>query len=340
MSDRHHHHHTSQLTLQAIMASQIRISLRQQNFKLLSTNGLGGSRCTFAQMRIAPNRMVTDFHSSSSMAKSRRSRVEEPSGETPGEVPVMKTKGKGVKGASSSPRGTKSKYTQKEEGKREEDSRYRTTTTNDELPGEQFSESAIKQNMQRAFQRCKETVTRMVGSHGRADPAILDHVQVSLPSSHPTEGPTKSRLEEGPSYNIKEFATIGTRDGALIVTCFDPSTIKHVERAIYTADLGLSPQRVTGEDEDGILHIPIPRPTSETRSQLSKEISKICENARISIRTARHLAQKQIRNDEKRKVIGVDEGKTEMKKIDEETKKQTVEVDKLYEQMKARIEQN
>ncbi|PWN33835.1 ribosome recycling factor [Meira miltonrushii] len=194
--------------------------------------------------------------------------------------------------------------------------------------------------MRRAFQRCKETITRMVGSHGRADPSILDGVQVSLPNANPTEGPTKSRLQEGPSYNIREFATIGTRDGSLIVTCFDPSTVKHVERAIYTAELGLSPQRLTGEDEEGVLNIPIPRPTSETRAQLSKDISKICENARVSIRTARHLAQKQIRSDEKRKVIGADEARTEMKGIDEETKKQTAEVDKLYEQMKARIEQN
>ncbi|MCO5590010.1 hypothetical protein L7F22_043979 [Adiantum nelumboides] len=321
------------------MASHVRAALLR-NGRLFPSNFAGGARIAFPQGRIGQGYNAANLHTSNVSFKSRRSRVEEPAGETVGEVPVMKTKGKGAKGASSSQRGTKSKYTQKEEGIREEDSRYRTTTTNEELPGEKFSEEALKENMRRAFQRCKETITRMVGSHGRADPAILDGVQVSMPNANPTEGPTKSRLEEGPSYNIKEFATIGTRDGALIVTCFDPSTIKYVERAIYTADVGLSPQRLTGEDQEGILHIPIPRPTSETRAQLSKDISKICENARVSIRTARHLGQKQIRSDEKQKVIGADEARSEMKAIDEETKKQTAEVDKLYEQMKARIEQN
>lgn len=321
------------------MISPIRAAVLR-NGKLLSSNIVGGARIAFPQRTLAQSNIPANIHTSHVLSKSRRSKVEEPSGNTVAEVPVMKTKGKGAKGASSSPKGTKSKYTQKEERIREDDSRYRTTTTNDELPGEKFSEEALKENMRRAFQRCKETVTRMVGSHGRADPAILDGVQVSIPNANPTEGPTKSRLQEGPSYNIKEFATIGTRDGSLIVTCFDPSTVKHVERAIYTAELGLSPQKLTGEDEEGILHIPIPRPTSETRAQLSKEISKICENARVSIRTARHSAQKQIRSDEKRKVIGEDEARSEMKSIDEETKKQTAEVDKLYEQMKARIEQN
>lgn len=249
----------------------------------------------------------------------------------------MRTRGKGPKGASSTTKGARSKHGQVEEARKQDPSRYETTTTNAELPGERFEEGSLKENMERAVKRCRETVTRMVGSHGRADPAVLDSVRVTLPSSDPPSAPTKSRLEAGESFNIKEFATIGVRDGALIVTCFDPSTVKHVERAIYAADLDLSPQHVT-DGEEGVLRIPVPRPTAETRERLAKEVNKVCENARISIRTARHHAQKQIRSDEKRRVIGKDEGMLEMKRMEDETKRRTAEVDSIQEDTRARLE--
>ena len=55
--------------------------------------------------------------------------------------------------------------------------------------------------------------------------------------------------------------------------------------------------------------------TAETRAALVKEINRICENAKVSIRAARHSAQKQIKSDEKRKVIGTSEATGEMKRV-------------------------
>lgn len=104
------------------------------------------------------------------------------------------------------------------------------------------------------------------------------------------------------------------------------------------------------------------RPNAESRADLMKEANRICENARVSIRTARHNAQKQIKSDEKRRVISRDEGVKEMKKVcvfpssrlqscelnllnsfhlqmEEETKKQTTEVDQFFEKTKKRLEQ-
>lgn len=51
--------------------------------------------------------------------------------------------------------------------------------------------------------------------------AILDNVRVTIPLSDSSNvaGPKRST---GSTYGIKEFATVGVRDGALIVTCFDP----------------------------------------------------------------------------------------------------------------------
>ena len=94
-----------------------------------------------------------------------------------------------------------------------------------------------------------------------------------------TSGSTSSGTGDGAqSYNLKEFATVGVKDGALLVTCFDAEvsqdrprahsaiasltalvlqSLKHVERALYVANIGLTPQQVPGAE--GVLRLPIPR---------------------------------------------------------------------------------
>jgi hypothetical protein len=54
-----------------------------------------------------------------------------------------------------------------------------------------------------------------------------------------------------------------------------------------------------------------------------KEVNRICENAKVSIRSARHIAQKQIKSDEKRKVIGTNEANGEMKRVSEGKENET-----------------
>ncbi|PWN52649.1 ribosome recycling factor [Violaceomyces palustris] len=187
---------------------------------------------------------------------------------------------------------------------------------------------AFMQSMSRAVERCKTTVSNMVGSLGRADPALLDSVKVEYPG-----GGGSGKVQ----HPLREFATVGVRDGSLLVTCFDVDMVKHVERSIYAANLGLTPQVQAGDDET-VLRVPVPRPTSETRAQLVKDCTKICENARVSIRAARHTVQKQLKNDENRKIVSKNEAAKEMKKIEEETKKKTAEVDALFEQTKKKLQ--
>lgn len=94
----------------------------------------------------------------------------------------------------------------------------------------------------------------------------------------------------------------------------DLQMLKHVERAIYTADLGLIPQTIPNGDEF-LIRVPIPRPTAETRAALLKDVSRICENARVSIRSARHTGQKQLKSDVDNKVVGTSEAKKEGQQV-------------------------
>lgn len=187
-------------------------------------------------------------------AKSKRSSASEPAPPTPGDVPVIHTKGKGAKGASKAPRGARSKRGDAEEAERDDSERYSTSTGNEELPGERFDEQGLRENMERAVKRCRETISQKVASHGRADPGacmqalmaclaawtltippagLLDSVRVSFSSTgQSTSGSTSSGSSDGvQSYNLKEFATVGVKDGALLVTCFDAEVSQDPPRA-------------------------------------------------------------------------------------------------------------
>lgn len=83
---------------------------------------------------------------------------------------MLKTRGKGRNATSAGPKGAKSKRGNKERDVTDNSDSYRTSTGNDELPGEKFSSEAMIENMTRAVERCKQTVSQMVGMQGRADP--------------------------------------------------------------------------------------------------------------------------------------------------------------------------
>lgn len=223
------------------------------------------------------------------------------------DVPVIKTKGKG---------GGKGKGAAKEGD-------YKTSTRNQDLPDEKFNMDTISANMKRAVERCRTTTSHLVGSFGRADPSLLNSIKVEP--------------KDGGKHSLQEVATIGVRDGMLIVTAFDPDYVKAIQQAIYSANLGLSPQASTNADEANVVRVAVPKPTAETRQNMFKEITKICENARVSIRTARHLAMKQIKADIEQRIVSKTEGDKEGKKVDVETKKFSAEVDQLLAKLKTTL---
>lgn len=174
------------------------------------------------------------------------SNADEPRTGNAGDVPVMKTKGKGKKDFSSgAPQGAKTKRGTREQEMVEDDSNFRSSTKNDELPGEVFRLDATEKDIKQTVEQCKSSINQMVGMQGRADPSLLDRARVRYG-------------DEGQEYPLKDFASVGTRDGALIVTLYDASMLKHVERAIYLAELGLTPQQV-GQGDEAVLRIPVPR---------------------------------------------------------------------------------
>ncbi|MDQ4105989.1 MAG: ribosome recycling factor [Actinomycetota bacterium] len=103
---------------------------------------------------------------------------------------------------------------------------------------------------------------------GRANPAILDRVEVEA---------------YGTRMPLRSVANIGAPEARLlVVTPFDPGTIKTIERAIINSDLGLNPQ-----NDGKVIRLPVPELTEERRRQLVKRARGIAEEGRVSVRNIR-----------------------------------------------------
>jgi ribosome recycling factor len=103
---------------------------------------------------------------------------------------------------------------------------------------------------------------------GRANPAILDRIEVEAYGS-------RMPLRSVANVNVPE-------PRLLTVTPFDPGTIKAIERAIDTSDLGLNPQ-----NDGKILRLPVPELTEERRKQFIRLARGMAEEGRVSVRNVR-----------------------------------------------------
>ena len=102
----------------------------------------------------------------------------------------------------------------------------------------------------------------------------------------------------------------------LMVTVWDNSMVKAVEKAIRESDLGLNPMT-----EGTVMRIPLPELNQERRAELTKVAGKYAEQARIAIRNIRRDGIDTLKREEKDGDIGQDElhkGQDDIQKLTDE----------------------
>ena len=103
---------------------------------------------------------------------------------------------------------------------------------------------------------------------GKATPNMLDTVRVEL---------------YGSQLALNQAATISAPEPrVLIVTPFDKSQLKVIEKAIREADLGLEPSA-----QGGTIRVPLPAMNEQRRKELVKVVHKYAEEGKIAVRHAR-----------------------------------------------------
>jgi len=103
---------------------------------------------------------------------------------------------------------------------------------------------------------------------GRASAALLDRIQVDY---------------YGTKTPLNQLATITVPDARmLVVTPYDKSAMKDVERAILESDLGITPS-----NDGKMIRLPIPPLTEERRKEMVKIAHRIAEDGRVAVRNVR-----------------------------------------------------
>ena len=92
---------------------------------------------------------------------------------------------------------------------------------------------------------------------------------------------------------LNQIAGIKVEEGRiLVVKPYDPSSLKDIEKAINTANLGIAPQ-----NDGSVIRLTVPQMTEETRKDMVKKVNKLAEEAKVAIRNIRRDANATVKND-------------------------------------------
>ena len=106
---------------------------------------------------------------------------------------------------------------------------------------------------------------------GRPSAAVLDKVTVDY---------------YGAMTPIQQLANISSPDAhSLLITPYDNSVLKGVEKAILASDVGITPQ-----NDGKAIRLTFPPLTEERRKELTKQVAKYAEEAKVAIRNVRRDA--------------------------------------------------
>ena len=145
---------------------------------------------------------------------------------------------------------------------------------------------------------------------GRANAAVLNKVTVDY---------------YGTPTQISAMAQITIPDArTMVIQPWDGSTLKNIEKAILTSDLGLNPQ-----NDGKCLRILFPMLTEDRRKELSKQVAKMGEDAKVAIRNIRRDAIDKCKDLKKKSEMTEDEQKASEKSVQDLTDKYIKEIDNV-----------
>ena len=147
---------------------------------------------------------------------------------------------------------------------------------------------------------------------GRANAAVLDRIMVDYYGS-----PTP----------IQQIAAISSPDArTLLISPWDKTAVKSIEKAIQNSDLGINPQ-----NDGGSIRLSFPQLTEERRKELVKQIRKYAEGGKVAIRNIRRDAVDAFKAQKKNGEMTEDDVKIAEKDIQKLTDDMCKEIDALVE---------
>jgi ribosome recycling factor len=155
---------------------------------------------------------------------------------------------------------------------------------------------------------------------GRASAHMLDQVKVDY---------------YGTPTPITQLAQVSTPEAQLIlISPWDPTVTKEIEKAIQTADLGFNPQ------SDGkVIRVPVPPMTEERRRDVCKHLNKVLEEHRTAVRNVRRDGNEALKKLAKDKKISEDDEKRAMEEVQKMTDGEIRKMEEMGQRKEAEVMQ-
>ena len=142
----------------------------------------------------------------------------------------------------------------------------------------------------------------------RANPKVLDRISVEY---------------YGSETPLNGVATISTPDArTLVITPWDTKLLKDICKSIQTSDLGINPQ-----NDGRVIRLVFPQLTEERRKDLTKQVKKYAEDAKVAMRNIRRDGMDYVKKLKKNSEITEDDQKKAEKDLQDLLDKNIKRVD-------------
>ena len=153
---------------------------------------------------------------------------------------------------------------------------------------------------------------------GRANTAVLNKISVDY---------------YGTATPVAQVAAISTPDARTIaIQPWDATLIKDIEKAILASEIGINPQ-----NDGKIIRLTFPQLTEERRKELTKTVSKKCEDCKVVVRGIRRDEIEKFKALKKKSEITEDDLKNIEKEIQDIIDAKIKEIDVLAEKKNKEI---
>lgn len=173
----------------------------------------------------------------------------------------------------------------------------------------------MSENVKKATEKMEKVISQLEFEFstiraGRANPAVLDKISVDY---------------YGAPTAINALAAVSVAEARiLVVTPWDATALKAIEKAILASDIGINPT-----NDGKALRIVFPQLTEERRKDICKQISKYGENAKVAIRNIRRDTLEKFKDMKKKSEITEDDMKDYEREMQKLTDKKIEQIDKV-----------
>ncbi len=145
---------------------------------------------------------------------------------------------------------------------------------------------------------------------GRANASVLDRITVDY---------------YGAPTPIQQMAAVSVPEPrVLMISPWDASTLRDIEKAILVSDIGINPQ-----NDGRVIRLSFPPLTEERRKEIVKDVKRLAEDNKVAVRNTRRDAIEKLKGLKKANAVTEDDVANGEKKIQNLTDKFCKEIDEL-----------